>query len=135
MLDAAAIGGLSTSICCASDGIGSTTAAGCLDIVVDACPAGLNGIQYRIDLVTHVLSSGQSVLVLDSGSTATGVGVQLPDGVGPVFPLITRKSFGGYNRTGGDYTIPMKVRHYQTSATVSAGGQAESSMVFTMTYD
>jgi major type 1 subunit fimbrin (pilin) len=115
-------------------GADSTTAAVSFNIALNSCPAGMNSIQYRIDPVTSVLNSGQSVVALDSSSSATGVGVQLLDAAGAVFPLSTQKTFSGYNAgTGGSYTIPMKARYYQTGTSVS-GGAANSSMTFTMTY-
>lgn len=119
----------------AFSGTGSTTAAVSFNIALNACPAGMNSIQFRIDPVTSVVNSGLSVVALDSSSSATGVGVQLLDGVGAVFPLSTQKTFSGYNGgTGGSYTIPMKARYYQTGISVS-GGAANTSMTFTMAYE
>lgn len=115
-------------------GTGSTTTAVNFNIALNACPAGMNSIQYQIDPVTSVISNGQSVVALDNSSSAAGVGVQLLDGTGAAFPLSTQNTFSGYNAgTGGSYTIPMRARYYQTSATVSPG-PANTSMTFTMTY-
>ena len=104
---------------------------------LNSCPAGMNTVQYRIDPVTSVLNSAQSVVALDnsaSTSSATGVGVQLLDGNGAVFPLSTYKTFAGYDKTnGGSYTIPFKARYYQTATRVTPGA-ANTSMTFTMLY-
>ncbi|MBP0591325.1 type 1 fimbrial protein [Paraburkholderia sp. LEh10] len=113
--------------------VGSTTTAVPFNIGLNDCPAGMNGILYEIDPVTSVVDSAQSVVALDSSSTATGVGVQLLDGTGTVFPLGTAKPFSAYNPgTGGSYTIPLQARYYRTGTLTP--GPANSSMTVTMTY-
>jgi major type 1 subunit fimbrin (pilin) len=115
-------------------GVGSTTASVNVNIALNACPAGMNSVQYRIDPVTSVINSAQSVVALDTSSSATGVGVQLLDSTGAVFPLSTYKTFSGYSKTtGGNLTIPMKGRYYQTSVKVNPG-VANTQMTFTMLY-
>ena len=117
-------------------GINATTPMVDFDIKLNSCPAGMNFIKYRIDPATIVTMSAQSVVALDATSTATGVGIQLLDGAGAVHPLGagTDRTFGGYNpTTGGSYTIPLKARYYQTSPGVTPG-QANTTMMFTMTY-
>jgi major type 1 subunit fimbrin (pilin) len=117
-------------------GINATTPMVDFDIKLNSCPAGMNFIKYRIDPVTTATIPAQSVVALDATSTATGVGVQLLDGAGAVHPLGagTDRTFGGYNpTTGGSYTIPLKARYYQTSPGVTPG-QANTTMMFTMTY-
>lgn len=105
-------------------------------IKLNDCPAGMDSIQYRVDPVTAVVNSGNSVVALDGSSTATGVGVQLLDGTGvAVLPLGTPISFHGYDQgTGGSYEIPLYARYYQTGDRVGAG-KANTSVTFTMTYD
>lgn len=94
----------------------------------------MNAIQYRIDPVTAVLNSAQSVVALDGSSLASSVGVQLLDANDAVFPLSTYKSFAGYDKAnGGNFSIPFKARYYQTASTVKPG-TANSSMTFTMNY-
>lgn len=115
-------------------GINTVTASTSFNIALSNCPAGMKGITYRIDPVTAVLNPGNSVVALDGSSGATGVGVQLLDGAGAVFPLSTARTFSAYSTsTGGSYTIPMRARYYQTAATVVAG-TANTSMTLTMTY-
>lgn len=110
------------------------TAAVNFNVALNYCPAGLNSIKYQIDAATPVVNAANSVVALDGTSTATGVGVQLLDGSGNVFPLGSAKSFGGYNSTtGGSYTIPFQARYYQTGTAVGPG-TANSAMTFTMTY-
>ena len=105
-------------------------------IHLNGCPPGMDSIKYQIDPVTTVVNSGNSVVALDGGSTATGVGVQLLNGDGTAaFPLRTPVTFNDYDTsTGGNYTISLKARYYQTEANVGAG-KADSLMTFTMIYD
>lgn len=116
-------------------GIGSTSGTKPVNLNLNSCPPGLNSITYRIDPVTAVVNAAKSVVALDASSSATGVGVQLLDGTGTQpFPLQTWTTFTGYDAaTGGDYTIPLNARYYQTAATVTTG-MANSSMTFTMQY-
>jgi major type 1 subunit fimbrin (pilin) len=115
-------------------GVGSAAPATAFTIDVNNCPGGLNGIQYRVDAVTQVLNSANSVVALDGNSNAQGIGVQLLDGAGAVLPLGVDKPFTGYNRTsGGSYKIPLKARYYKTGEVIR-GGTANTAMTFTMTY-
>jgi major type 1 subunit fimbrin (pilin) len=111
-----------------------TSATG-FNISLNSCPGGMNSIQYRIDPVTTVVNSAQSVVALNSGSAATGVGVQLLNSAGTAaFPLSSWQTFSGYSTaTGGSYSIPLKARYYQTASTV-VPGTANTSMTFTMQY-
>jgi len=118
-------------------GVGTTTTAVAFNISLNSCPAGMGtsgpAIQYEIDPSTTVVSSANAVVSLDSGSTASGIGVQLLNGSGVPVPLGTRQTFSGYNpSTGGSYTIPLQARYYRT-ATVTPG-TADTEMTFTMTY-
>lgn len=117
-------------------GPNTVTAAANFNITLAGCPAGMNSIQYQVDPAPGitVVNAANSVVSLDSGSQAQGIGVQLLNGTGGVFPLSTRNTFTGYNSsTGGSYAIPMKARYYQTGATVGPG-TANTSMTLTMTY-
>lgn len=104
------------------------------------CPPGMDGIKYQIDPATPVISWDDSVVALDGSApanvAATGVGVQLLNRDGTAaFPLRRPVRFDEYDTsTGGNYTIPLKARYYQTEANVVAGW-ANSSMTFTMIYD
>jgi len=117
-------------------GVNAKTALVPFTIKLNSCPAGMTSIKYRIDPATTVQIPAQSVVALDATSTATGVGIQLLDGAGAVHPLGsgTDRLFSGYNpATGGDYTIPLQARYYQTSTSVTSG-HANTTMTFTMTY-
>lgn len=116
-------------------GVGSGSTPVGFNIQLNSCPVGMKSIQYRIDPVTTVVNSTQSVVALDSNSTAGGVGVQLLNNAGTAaFPLQSLQVFSGYNSTtGGSYTIPFKARYYQTGTAVT-GGSANTSMTFTMQY-
>ncbi|HDR9756255.1 TPA: type 1 fimbrial protein [Burkholderia cepacia ATCC 25416] len=116
-------------------GIGSTNKqAVSLNVAVNACPTGLNSIQYQFIPVNAVLDSTNGVLALSSGSTATGIGLQLKDGNGNALKYNTQYTLTSYSKsTGGSYTIPLTARYYQTAAKVTAGS-ANAVLTFTMTY-
>ncbi len=116
-------------------GIGSTNKqAVSLNVAVNACPAGLNAIQYQFIPVNAVLDATNGVLALSSGSTATGIGLQLKDGNGNALKYNTQYTLTSYSSaTGGSYTIPLTARYYQTAASVTAGS-ANAVLTFTMTY-
>ncbi len=115
-------------------GVNSFSSSTSFNIALTNCPAGMKSVTYRIDPTTTVLNASKSVVALDGSSTATGVGVQLLDGTGAVFPLSTVKTFSGYvTSTGGSYTIPLRARYYQTAAAITPG-PANTSMTVTMQY-
>lgn len=116
-------------------GPGSTTAATQFNLNLSNCPAGMNNIKYEIDSVTAIVpGAGQSVVTLDAGSKASGIGVQLLDKDGNPFALGTPVPFNGYqSSTGGSYQIPLNARYFQTGPTISAGS-ANTEMTFLMTY-
>ncbi|HEY3596738.1 MAG TPA: fimbrial protein, partial [Paraburkholderia sp.] len=114
--------------------VGATTSPVSFSIALNSCPAGMNTIKYQIDPTTTVLSSANSVVAFDSGSVASGAGVQLLDGAGNVLPLSKPIAFGDYSSsTGGSYSIPLKARYYRTGTTIKAGS-ANTSMTFTINY-
>lgn len=116
-------------------GMNSYTPSVGFNIGISNCPAGLNAVQYQIDPTTMVVNSSQSVVALDSSSTASGIGVQLLNGDGTAaFPLSAYQSLSSYNSgTGGSYTVPFRARYYQTSSTVSPGA-ANTAMSVIMLY-
>ncbi|KAF1057817.1 pilus assembly protein [Burkholderia gladioli] len=115
-------------------GVGSTTPAVAFNVGVNACPAGLNSIQYQFIPVNAVLDTTNGVLALSSDSTAAGIGLQLRDNSGKALKYNTQYTLTSYNgSTGGSYTIPLTANYYQTSASV-APGSANAVLTFTMTY-
>ena len=116
-------------------GPGSFTEMTPFNVALKSCPAGINRVTYQVDAVTPIVDVADSVVALDSGSTATGVGVQLLDGAGNVFPLGTVKTLAGYSTSqGGDYDVKFNARYYQTGAAVGPGS-ANTAMTFTMSYE
>ncbi|KVL37897.1 pilus assembly protein [Burkholderia territorii] len=116
-------------------GIGSTNKKPvAFNVAVNACPSGLNSIQYQFIPVNAVLDSTNGVLALSSNSTAIGIGLQLKDGSGTALKYNTQYTLMSYSKsTGGSYTIPLTAAYYQTSATVKPGS-ANAALTFTMTY-
>ncbi|WP_222424515.1 fimbrial protein [Yersinia frederiksenii] len=115
-------------------GMGSFSAAVGFDIALNNCPAGINTITYQIDAITPILNAASSVVALDNSSTASGIGVQLLDGMGNPFPFAKPTQLMSYSgTTGGNYKIPLKARYYQTESRLNPG-TANTMMSFTMTY-
>ncbi|WP_186199907.1 fimbrial protein [Burkholderia gladioli] len=115
-------------------GMGSSTPAVAFKVGVNACPAGLNSIQYQFVPVNAVLDTTNGVLALSSDSTAAGIGLQLKDNSGKALKYNTQYTLTSYNgSTGGSYTIPLTANYYQTSASVTPGS-ANAVLTFTMTY-
>lgn len=115
-------------------GIGTTTPAVAFNLGVNACPAGLNAIQYQFIPINAVLDAANGVLALSGDSTATGIGLQLKDGNGNALKYRTQYVLTNYNRaTGGSYTIPLRAAYYQTGQRVTPGS-ANTVLTFTMNY-
>jgi major type 1 subunit fimbrin (pilin) len=112
------------------------------------CPAGaavsgtqagvIHSIGYRIDPTNGTLAT--NVAALSGGSpSASGVGIELFDNTGAVFPLSTTKTMNSSNSTstgdysgGGNYSIPMTARYYRTGTVTP--GPANATMTLTMSY-
>ncbi|SFM22566.1 fimbrial protein [Variovorax sp. OV329] len=114
-------------------GVGSHASSKGFTISLNSCPTGINVIKYRLDSVTPSPTTDSSVVALDSSSTAKGIGVQLLDAGGNPFPVGTAMTFAGYDTAGGNFSIPLNARYYQTSSPI-APGTANTSVTFTMSY-
>jgi major type 1 subunit fimbrin (pilin) len=114
--------------------VGATTSVTQFNITLNACPSGMGSVSYEIDpLTTIVAGTGNSVVTLDTTSSASGIGVQLVDSNGNPFELGKQVTFAGYDSsTGGTYTIPLGARYYRTGPV--GPGSANTLMTFTMTY-
>ena len=117
-----------------SGGVGATSAAASFNIRLNNCPVGINTVKYQVDALTTVINPTQSVVALDSNSTAGNVGVQLLDSNSSPLPLGTQLGLATYNSAGGDFTIPLKARYYRTSGAPVTAGSANSVMTFTINY-
>ncbi|MEX3933984.1 fimbrial protein [Paraburkholderia phymatum] len=116
------------------NGVGSTTSTTAFTINLNSCPSGINNVHYEIDAVTSVVDTANSVVALDSGSKARGVGVQLLDGSGTPVPLGNPIAFTSYNPAGGNFSIPFKARYYEIPGSPVLAGSANTVMTFTMNY-
>ncbi|WP_321952337.1 fimbrial protein [Paraburkholderia bannensis] len=105
------------------------------------CPGGtavsgtqagqIHSIQYRIDPTSGTLAT--NVAALSGSPSATGVGIELFNSSGAVFPLSTNTTLSGYNSaSGGSYSIPMTARYYRTGAITA--GPANATMTLTVSY-
>ena len=95
----------------------------------------MNLVQYSFTPTTSVANAANGVVVLDSSSTATGVGMQLL--LNPTTPVTfgTTYSLTSYNPavSNGNYTLPLYAGLYQTGAGVTPG-LVKSSITFTASY-
>ncbi|WP_370652252.1 fimbrial protein [Caballeronia sp. TF1N1] len=74
-----------------------------------------------------------NVAALSGSPSAGGVGIQLYDSTGAVFPLSVYKTLSNFNSaTGGTYNIPLTARYYRTGALTP--GPANSTMTMTVLY-
>ncbi|MDN6859915.1 fimbrial protein [Pseudomonas sp. CAN2814] len=115
-------------------GIGSVSSSTPFNFAMNNCMAGMASISYMFQPVTSLISSPAQYITLDGSSTASGVGIQvLFDNDTPV-PFNIKTRFTGYSGAAGSYSIPMKARYIKIADTLKAG-TANSSVVFTMTYE
>ncbi|QFS37616.1 fimbrial protein [Burkholderia cepacia] len=98
------------------------------------CPALGAGhtIQYRVDPTSGTVE--RNVAALTGGdSSAKGLGIQLFDAYGKVFPLSQNQRLNDYNsNSGGNYTVPLTARYYATGKVTA--GPANSTMTLTVLY-
>ncbi len=105
------------------------------------CPAGtavsgtqagqLHSIQYRIDPTGGTVAT--NVAALNGSPSASGVGIQLFNASGGVFPLASLQTLSGFSPTaGGDYTVPLTARYYRTGTITP--GPANATMTLTVSY-
>ncbi|MBK1979382.1 type 1 fimbrial protein [Achromobacter xylosoxidans] len=98
------------------------------------CPANMNRVTVRVDPNTAEMGN-QGIVALDAQSSAAGVGVQLLTGSGAAFPLRTAVPVSQYNPAqSGSFDIPVQVRYVQVGGAISAG-TANTTMMFTLTYE
>ncbi|MCA8157744.1 fimbrial protein [Burkholderia contaminans] len=113
-------------------GVGSKSALKVANISLLNCPSGIKTVSYQIDPVTPVLDATNSVVALAPPS-ATGVGLQLTDLYRVPLQFGKALPFTNYSSSGGNFSIPMLAFYYQTGSVVTPG-QANTFVVFTMTY-
>ncbi|HIE5945915.1 TPA: fimbrial protein [Burkholderia cepacia] len=98
------------------------------------CPALGAGhtIQYRIDPTSGTVA--RNVAALTGGdSSAKGLGIQLFDAYGKVFPLSQNQQLSNFDsNAGGNYVIPLTARYYATGLVTA--GPANSTMTLTVSY-
>ncbi|WP_244817046.1 fimbrial protein [Caballeronia sp. Lep1P3] len=113
------------------------------NLSLNNCPGGttvsgtsagqIHSVQYRIDPSAGTIAGYTNVAALGGSPAAGGVGIQLYDSTGAVFPFATYRTLSGFDSTnGGSYSIPMTARYYRTG-TLSAG-PANATMTMTVQY-
>jgi major type 1 subunit fimbrin (pilin) len=125
-------------------GVGSASnKSSSFQMSLNNCPAGvsvagtmaglIHSIQYKIDPSDGLVPGFSNVASLSGSTKAGGVGVQLYDSTGAVFPLSTFQTLGGFDGTrNASYTIPLVARYFQTGAITA--GPANATMTMTVSY-
>lgn len=114
-------------------GVGSTSTSTAFDIKVKSCPSAVTAATVKFDGIDY--SGDNTALALDTpetGTAATGVGVQLMDSANKVVPLQTASS--SYTLKEGDNTLPFTASYIQKAATVTSG-TANATAQFTLNYN
>jgi major type 1 subunit fimbrin (pilin) len=124
--------------------VGSTSLkATSFTLDINNCPAGapdpssptgqINSIQYRIDPSAGFVNGFANVAALGGSPSAGGIGIQLYDGTGAVFPLGTNLNLAAFRPgAAASYSVPLSARYIRTG-TVTAG-PANTSMTVTINY-
>ncbi|MFE8047184.1 fimbrial protein [Brenneria goodwinii] len=112
-------------------GVGATSRSTRFDIDV-AC-SGPTTAYITLEDSNTASDSDNGVLGLNTDATASGVGIQVTDSTGAVIPLNTATKAASIT-TGGNQTIELQARLYQTASSVTEGN-IEASAIFTLGYE
>lgn len=93
------------------------------------CPATVKGATVKFDGTSDTADT--TLVALDSGSDATGVGVEISDNTGAAIPLHSASPV--YTLAPGDNTLDFVARYVSDNATVAAG-EADATSQFTLNY-
>lgn len=93
------------------------------------CPATVTSAQVKFDGTSDEINP--NLLALDSGSDATGVGIEIADKSGTAIPV--HQASSDYPLVAGDNTIDFVARYVSTAANVTAG-TANATSEFTLNY-
>ncbi len=116
-------------------GIGSRTKPKAFSIALDNCPSGLHRITYQIEPTSQVLDSVNGVVALDSGmGHAEGVGLQLLSATGNAIMYNHSYEISNLSSAGGNFSIPLQAAYIKIRDSIGTG-QANTSMMFTLTYE
>lgn len=115
-------------------GVGTSLAPVKFSIALKECPEGINKVSYQLNPNTDIVDATRSVVALDAGSTAKGVGLQLLDNAGNPVALKAKLQFSAYDKLGGNFNIPLKAAYHQTGSEI-VPGTANGSVTFVMSYD
>lgn len=115
-------------------GVGTSLSPVSFSIALKECPEGLNKVSYQLNPNSAIVDASRSVVALDAGSTAKGVGVQLLNSAGNPVALKTKLQFAQYDKQGGNFNIPLQAAYYQTANQI-VPGTANTSVAFVMGYN
>lgn len=118
--------------------VGSTSTDTPFNFEIKKCSKDMTAVKYSFKPAAgiNLVNSGGSDqhITLRSGSTASGVGIQVLYDNDTLVPFNSAVKYIGYNSSlGGDYVIPMKARYIRTGEV--SPGSANSAVEFTMSYE
>ncbi|MFP3506622.1 fimbrial protein [Burkholderia sp. SIMBA_062] len=121
-------------------GPGSATPWKPIPIALQNCPAFTSNValRYMLTPVTPIINSRQGIIALkpEAGKpTATGIGLQIAkaDRTPVTYNTLMPVDFTPQFIEGGNYTIMLNARYYQTESTVTPG-TANALATFTLNY-
>lgn len=116
--------------------VGASAGAKDFELRLNACPPGIARISYRLDPLGAVADAAASVVALDAGASAGGLGIQIRDrerrplAFGVNHPL-QAEAVGD----GGDFSIPLQAAYYRSDAQAPTPGRVSASLTFTISYE
>ncbi|MCP1172769.1 fimbrial protein [Ralstonia chuxiongensis] len=115
-------------------GVGTSLAPVNFSINLKECPSAISKVSYLLKPNTQIVDATQTVVALDAGSVAKGVGLQVLNQNGKPVTLNETVVYSEYDKVGGNFSIPFKAAYYQTAPVVEAGS-ANSSLTLVMSYE
>lgn len=117
-------------------GIGADVAQRDFSVQVNDCPAGFHSVRYQFIAKGTPDAGTVGTLPLLGGSSASGVGVQIRDGLLEPVPLRQRRWLDSYDPGhGGDYEIPLNATYVRTGPANVGLGSVKAAMEVWLDYD
>lgn len=115
---------------------GSSAGAKNFELRLNDCPPGMARMSYRLDPMAAVRGAAASVVALDPGAGARGIGVQIRDRAGqPVaFGVDHRIEEPGIG-AGGNFRVPLQAAYHRDGAQAVTPGSVSASLTFVITYE
>jgi len=105
-------------------------------INISNCPSWMRSVRYKLMAAQPgggEMVPSNSTLPLLTGSTASGVGVQIRNQNNTLHPFNVWQGIGYNHETGGNYSVPLRARIIRTDANAQPG-KVEAAIIFHMEY-